>query len=222
MKLFVSVLLTSGSVFAQSFQGSLRGRVTDPKRALTPNTKLTITDEATKLGRSLPLGRGKPFFSINRILDYAVGGWSANAFGVAQTEYPLSVTQSNNNSVIGASYQRPNATGISPVTSGSTEDRINGWLNPAAFSQAPQFTFGNISRFLDVRGPGLFNVDLSLFKSFSIKERVKAQFRAEALNSTNTVYFGTPNTTLTSSNFGLITSQINNPRLVQLGVRATF
>jgi hypothetical protein len=106
--------------------------------------------------------------------------------------------------------------------SGSTTARINGWLNPAAFSQAPQFTFGNVSRFLNVRGPGLFNWDLSLFKTFSIKERMRAQFRAEALNATNTAYFGPPNTTLTNTQFGLITSQINNPRLIQLGTRITF
>ena len=132
------------------------------------------------------------------------------------------MTQPNANSVFGASYQLPNATGISPQTSGSPDDRIGGWLNPAAFTQAPVFTFGNISRFLNVRGPSLYNWDVSAFKSFSILEGVKAQFRAEALNATNTPYFGNPNTTLTNNQFGIITSQINNPRLVQLGVRVTF
>jgi hypothetical protein len=56
-----------------------------------------------------------------------------------------------------------------------------------------------------------------------IRERFKAQFRAEALNATNTPYFGNPGTTLTNTaTFGQITSQINYPRLVQLGVRVTF
>ena len=170
----------------------------------------------------LPFGHGKQFLNSSRLLDLIVGGWSANAFGVIQSGYPLAVTQPNNNSVIGASCQRPDATGISPETTGSTVDHINGWLNAAAFTQAPQFTFGNTSRFLNVRGPGLFNWDLSVFKAFSFKERIRAQFRAEALNATNTVYFGPPNTTLTNSQFGLITSQINNPRLIQLGTRITF
>jgi hypothetical protein len=177
---------------------------------------------STAITYELPFGKGKALLNGNRLLNYAVGGWSLNAFAVAQTGYPLSVTQPNNNSVIGASYQRPNATGISPETSGSTEQRLSGWLNPAAFSQAPQFTFGDISRFITARGPGLFNLDFSIFKTFAIRERIKAQFRAEALNATNTPYFGTPNTTLTSSSFGLITSQINNPRLIQLGVRVAF
>jgi hypothetical protein len=151
-----------------------------------------------------------------------VSGWSANAVGILQTGFPLSVTQPNNNSVFGASYQLPNATGLSPNTTGSTGERIDGWLNPAAFSQAPQFTFGNITRFLSARGPALFNWDVSVFKAFSIQERIKAQFRAEALNATNTPYFGNPNTTLTNNQFGVIGSQINNPRLVQLGARVTF
>jgi len=170
----------------------------------------------------LPFGKGKPFLNSNRVLNYVVGGWSVNAFSVIQSGYPLLITQPNNNSVIGATYQRPNATGIPAATSGSTDDRINDWLNPAAFSQAPRFTFGNLRRFIDVRGPGLFDWDLSVFKSFSILERVNAQFRAEAFNATNTVYFGNPNTTFTSPTFGVITSQINPPRLVQLGLRVTF
>jgi trimeric autotransporter adhesin len=176
----------------------------------------------TAVSYELPLGKGKPFLNRNRVLDWIAGGWSLNAFGTIQSGFPLSITQPNNNSVIGASYQRPNATGISPATSGSTDQRINNWLNPAAFSQAPQFTFGDISRFIGVRGPGLFNWDASLFKSFSIRERVKAQFRAEAFNATNTVYFGNPNTTFTNPTFGVITTQINQPRMLQLGARFTF
>jgi hypothetical protein len=177
----------------------------------------------TAITYELPFGRGKPFLNSNsRILNYAVGGWSVNAFGIIQSGFPLLITQPNNNSVIGATYQRPNATGISPQTSGSTDERIYDWLNPAAFSQASRFTFGNISRFIDDRGPSLFNWDMSVFKNFAVTERINAQFRAEAFNATNTVYFGNPNTTFTSPTFGQITSQINSPRLIQLGIRATF
>jgi hypothetical protein len=176
----------------------------------------------TAITYELPFGKGKPFLKNSRIFDRIVSGWSANAVGILQTGFPLSVTQPNNNSVFGASYQLPNATGLSPNTTGSTGERIDGWLNPAAFSQAPQFTFGNITRFLSARGPALFNWDVSVFKAFSIQERIKAQFRAEALNATNTPYFGNPNTTLTNNQFGVIGSQINNPRLVQLGARVTF
>jgi hypothetical protein len=50
-------------------------------------------------------------------------------------------------------------------------------------------------------------------------EKLKAQFRAEALNISNTPTFYGPNTTFTNPQFGIITSQANYPRLIQMGVR---
>jgi trimeric autotransporter adhesin len=186
----------------------------------TQNVPNRFTMSATY---ELPFGKGKKFLNGGNVLNYVVSGWSLNTFGIIQSGFPLAVTQANANSLIGASYQRPNATGVSAATSGATDSRLNDWLNPAAFSVAPELTFGDTSRFLNVGGPGLFSIDVSVFNSFSIRERIKAQFRAEALNSTNTPYFGNPGTTVTSpSTFGVITSQINYPRLVQLGLRFTF
>jgi hypothetical protein len=115
---------------------------------------------------------------------------------------------------------RPSASGTaSPRPDLSFAERLDGWINPAAFTQAPQFTFGNLSRTISLRGPGLANFDVSLFKTFDIGEKVKAQFRAEALNFTNTPLFNGPNTTFTNPQFGRINSQANFSRLVQLGVR---
>lgn len=104
---------------------------------------------------------------------------------MVQSGYPLSITQPNDNSVIGASHMRPNASGVSPAVDQPFSKRIDGWINPTAFTQAPQFTFGNLSRIISLRGPGTVNWDVSLFKTFAIVERLKAQFRAEALNFTN-------------------------------------
>jgi trimeric autotransporter adhesin len=171
----------------------------------------------------LPFGKGKPVLrNSGRVLNYIVGGWSVNTIGIIENGFPLNVSQPNLNSSLGASVQRPNATGVSAATSGSTDARLNDWLNPAAFSEAAEYTFGDTSRFLNARGPGLFNWDASIFKTVTIRERVKAQFRFEALNSTNTVEFANPNTTFTNSSFGLITSQVNHPRFLQLGARVTF
>jgi hypothetical protein len=74
----------------------------------------------------------------------------------------------------------------------------------------------------DLRNDVILNWDISLFKDFGITERLKLQFRAEALNAFNTPRFGGPNTSVTSSTFGVITSQANAPRQVQLGLKLLF
>jgi hypothetical protein len=99
----------------------------------------------------LPFGKGKAFLSGSRFLDLAVGGWSANVVSVIQSGYPLAISQPNNNSVIGAGAQRPNATGLSPNVDAPFASRLDGWINSAAFSQAPQFAFGNVSRVISMR-----------------------------------------------------------------------
>jgi hypothetical protein len=130
----------------------------------------------------------------------------------------------NNNSVIFAPSQRPNATGVSPDWGGNMTQWVDGtgYINPAAFSNAPALTFGNVSRTISMRSLGQVNWDMSVFKSFSITERIKAQFRAEALNAMNTPYFRAPNTAVGNATFGKITSQANFPRFIQLGFRAWF
>jgi hypothetical protein len=164
-----------------------------------------------------------PFGKSGRLMKMVAGGWSLNAVSVYQTGFPLQITQStNNNSVFGYASQRPNATGVSAATAGSLEDRVGGYLNPAAFSTAARGTFGNLARTLNLRGPGQANWDVSIFKSFSIRERLKGQFRAEALNAFNTPMFAAPNVSFGSGSFGRITSQVNFARMMQLGIRMFF
>ena len=177
----------------------------------------------TALSYELPVGRGKSFATNNTVVDYVIGGWSVNAVSVYQTGFPLQISQAKNfNSSFGYASQRPNATGVSPVTSGSLEDRLGDYINPLAFSTAPEFTFGNLGRTIDMRGPGQANWDLSMFKTITIKERVKAQFRTEALNAFNTPLFYGPNTSFGSGSFGKITSQANFARQLQLALRFSF
>jgi len=184
----------------------------------------------------LPFGRGKKFLSgISRLADVAVGGWSINLTNQTQSGYYLNILAANNdNSVMFTASERPNATGISPATSGSVGSRVNsGWLNPAAFSQPTALTFGNVSRTMSTLGPGQYNWDASVFKTFSITEKLKAQFRGEILNATNTPFFRAPNTSwplptkdskgnLTYGTFGVVNNQGNFNRMVQLGLRVYF
>lgn len=171
----------------------------------------------------LPFGKGRTFAAGSNLLDYAVGGWSLNGVVLLQTGFPLAVTQNQNlNSVTGAELQRPNASGVSPDVDGALGSKLDGYLNNAAFSQAGALTFGNLGRTISYLGPGTANWDLSIFKTFQVYERFKAQFRAEALNAFNTPQFRGPNTAFGNANFGKITRQANFPRYIQLGVRFFF
>ncbi len=176
------------------------------------------------LSYELPFGKGKPFLgSANYMTNLLVGGWSVNTVSTFQTGYPLQIYMNNNgNSSLGTARQRPNATGISPAVDGSVGDKIDNWINKAAFTDAPAFTLGNVTRTIGMRGPGLVNWDFSVFKTASIRESLKVQFRAEALNAMNTPYFRAPNTAFGNAAFGRITSQGNFPRMIQLGMRVYF
>jgi len=66
------------------------------------------------------------------------------------------------------------------------------------------------------------NIDITLTKTFTIKERVKIQFRAESFNLCNKPLFASPTLTATTSTFGTIPSQTNNPRYIQFGLRLTY
>lgn len=173
----------------------------------------------------MPFGKGRQFMQhAPQAVEYFLGGWSLNAETTMQTGFPLQVTQTNNNSVIGTSVQFPNAVpGVSPQTNGSIESRLNGYLNLGAFSQAPAYTYGNVSRTITNRGPGQAFMNVSLFKTVSFKEKYHAQFRAEAYNLSNTPLFYGPSLNISNpASFGHITTQGNYPRIIQLGIRFNF
>ncbi len=171
----------------------------------------------------LPVGKNKHFQINNTALDYAFGGWQVNAIAAFRSGFPVAISQSvNRNAAYGYAGQRPNATGVDPKTSGSLEERMYNYFDPAAFVAAPQFTFGNVGRYIPMRGPGMANWDLSLFKNVPIKESMNLQFRAEMLNAFNTPMFNGPNATFGSGSFGQITSQSNTARQIQLSLRFTW
>jgi hypothetical protein len=112
-------------------------------------------------------------------------------------------------------------TGVNPNL-GSAQT-LNQWFNTAAFVQAANSTFGNLSRtFTAVRQDWTRYIDLSFFKNFKIKEKVQLQFRAGAFNFTNTPIMSAPNTTVGSTAFGIVSGQSNSPRTVQLALKVIF
>src|SRR5439155_4028935 len=148
----------------------VNGSSTGPQNVYDLNSEwaLSIFDATHRLSMTgsfeLPFGRGKHFLaSAGRAADLAVGGWVLNLVSVYSSGYPLVIKQNTNNNgqYLFSASQRPNATGSSPATSGEIGQRIDNWISPAAFVTAPALTFGNVSRTISLRGPGLANWDIS-------------------------------------------------------------
>ncbi len=171
----------------------------------------------------LPFGRNRHFgTNWKKPLDLALGGWQLNCITTLSTGTPIGISASNNAGIFNQAI-RANNNGKSGALSGPVQDRLLGFFDKSVFSQPTAFTFGNMGpRVSDIRNDGTFNWDLSIFKNFRVVERVNVQFRVEALNAFNTPRFGGPNTSVTSSSFGVITSQANSPRQLQMGLKVIF
>ncbi len=169
----------------------------------------------------LPFGEGKRFGSSWRGVTNAVlGGWQANGILTLASGMPLVFSTAQNTSFSFGGGQHPNLVG-NPAT-GFTQS-IDEWFNTAAFAQPANFTFGNLGRTeTAVRQDWTRDLDFSLFKNFTFKERYQLQFRAEAFNLTNVPIFGGPDTALGTPGFGVIGGQANAPRTFQLALKFMF
>jgi hypothetical protein len=186
-----------------------------------------------------------PSFSNSpRAARVILGGWQFSGIGVVQSGIPLSVFDFNAGSVYGllGGEVRAQRTNGNPQTHGSLFSRVlNGYLDPNAFTRAPEAfngtsladqDFGN-SGVGFVRGPGQHNLDLAVERTFATHENSSFRLRAEVFNLTNTPQFGNPNPYLgytdptlenpsASSTFGKITSTASNPRILQLAAKFQF
>ena len=168
----------------------------------------------------MPFGRGRRYgANAPAVVNAFLGGWQFNGITGFQNGTPLSISASNT-AGIGNTTIRANNNGTSGKLSGSVDSRLNRYFDTSVFSQPAAFTFGNLStRLPDIYSDGIRNFDLSLFKEFALRERLKAQFRGEFLNAFNTPRFSGPDTSVTSQTFGRISSQANSPRQLQFGLK---
>ena len=100
------------------------------------------------------------------------------------------------------------------------------FYDPTAFAPVSAVRFGNMG-LNALRGPGLFNMNLGVFRQFVLTERFMLQFRGEALDLTNTPPLAQPNASVsTPSNFMTITSTISTAtaqqRIMRFGLRLSF
>ena len=83
---------------------------------------------------------------------------------------------------------------------------------PVNSSVSPQRGGGGTATSSLLRTDSVRNLDLSLFKHFGRRDGMQFQERIEAFNALNRVQFVSPNTSVTSTSFGVVTSQANTPR----------
>ena len=156
-----------------------------------------------------------PKKGITRVL---LGGWRTSGSLLMQTGLPFTPGLATN-SLNNGQGSRPD---LVPGKNGHlASPTINQWFDPTAFTQQQGFLYGNAGRNI-LFGPGRYNLDMSLFKDFVIREQKMFQFRADAFNITNHPQFNLPNATIGSTSAGIITSTVGSPRQLQLALRFQF
>jgi hypothetical protein len=179
----------------------------------------------------LPFGKGKTYLT-HGVVAAIVGGWQIAPLIQWQTGNPLTATLTGNFSNTQASSStadRPDLIGDPNANAPHTPQE---WFNVAAFAPTrpangaagATYSFGNEGKGVIV-SPGLVNVDVSIVRTFSVKERIRIQLRGEFFNALNHTNFNFPSTASlnanTPSTFGTITSAAD-PRQIQVALKVSF
>ena len=149
-------------------------------------------------------------------------GWTLSGITRFATGLPISLSESDDNSLIGANaapVDVPNFSG-GKVLADTNPRQGQPYFNTALFSLEQVGQFGN-SRRRFFHGPGLNNWDMTLAKVTKITERKELELRLEAFNLFNHAQFFNPNGGINSSSFGMVTAA-RDPRILQLGARFSF
>jgi len=189
---------------------------------------MNITHQASGSGRyELPFGNGKRWLNRGHSLgSKLINHWQINGIATFVSGFPFTPQIGSNRSGDGDT-RNPDRPSLNPDFTGPIVlGKPNRWFNPNAFVLPPAGTYGNLGRGTLV-GPGLVDVDFSLFKAVPLSDRAAAQFRVECFNLLNHTNFGTPNPIVFSSgaaspSAGLITSTATSSRQVQFGLKLTF
>jgi len=173
------------------------------------------------VGYDLPFGRGRTFLNNNRLLDQTIGGWQLFGEFVSQTGSPFTPYMATNNSYSLSTNNLwfPNVVGNPTAVAGGQS--INSWFNVNAFAAPAPGTFGNMGRNI-VYGPSLNAVNMSLHKIFTITERVKLDFSANATNVLNHPSFALPDKLIGPGHFGQITGTSVGSRQMELIAKVRF
>ncbi len=164
----------------------------------------------------------------NPVAGALLNGWTVTGFHRIQSGSPLVFTMGSDIAFNGILQPNGQYALLVPGTTAadvrrdhsSTADMIAMYFNTAAFvpfNNVPRGIYGDAKRGL-IYGPGDANTDLAVLRYVNLGPDLRLQLRGEFFNVFNQVNFGNPNTTLSSSSFGRITSA-GGGRVVQLALK---
>jgi len=170
----------------------------------------------------LPFGKGRRWLSNGRVLNRILGGWRIGAIQSYFSGFPVALTRNNPLQIFNGAT-RPTITSYdnwrAPLRGEKFDPAVDRFLNRSAFPAQPS-AFGNTTRYNPkVRAFPNFNENISIGKSFPAGESRRIDLRWEAFNLFNRVRFGTGPTSLDSTQFGVVNSQANDPRQMQVALK---
>ncbi len=169
----------------------------------------------------LPFGRGRKFgANWSRPLDTAMGHWQMSGILTLQSGPPFTIQTQNQVCGCGGNTLPDLVAGKDPNAAPPGGRTANEWFDVTNFVNPAKGTYGNLGLQTN-RSPGIENIDLSIAKQVPIRESLRLQIQAEALNLFNTPRLGTPGNVQGSGSFGIITSATNE-RHVMLALRLMF
>jgi hypothetical protein len=165
-----------------------------------------------------------PWQSTNgqgNVLKAVANDWQVNGVFAAFTGTPFTVTASGTSLNTPSNTQPADLVGDFKVL--GNIGASGRWFDTAAFAQPTGVRFGNTGR-NQFYGPGGYNLDFSLFRSFPIGGTRRLEYRLQAGNVLNHLIPGGPTTGFTSGSFGQITGANGNypERMIQMGLRFSF
>lgn len=192
---------------------------------------------------NVPVGRERRFLNgMHPALDHILGGWQVAGFMEASTDFPYNIAANGRDRTAAATTGgiRPSfVPGVKRTNKTNDIGEVKKTGSGVVYFDSKEFegllTRTFIGELGDVprnywRGPGFFNVDLLVMKSFGIREGVRLDFRAEFFNLLNRANFANPNLSadrgpyvdLSIPGAGKIIDTLGNPRLVQFALKLVF
>ncbi len=155
----------------------------------------------------LPIGPGKKLLTQG-LASKIIGGWQVSGILTMLTGTPFYITA--NGGALNTPGETQTADQIAPVQILHGIGPGHLWFSTSSFAQpVGAGVFGTSGRNI-LSGPGMFRIDLSMFKTFQVTERFKFEFRAESFDLTNTPAFSNPQGSFTSGSFGQVTGTISS------------